>query len=539
MDRYDGFHDFVVARGGALSRTAYLLTGEHHAAEDLVQTALAKAAARWRQIVDQGQPEAYVRRIMVNERITWWRRRPAKPVGYVPDLPGPDEPHQIVDRIALGQALDTLSPRQRTVVVLRFYEDLSEAETAAAMGCSIGTVKSQTHVALGHLRRALPLFAEQAGQYADANAAVATAARRRARRTAVVAALALVPLALGLIVYAALGPAKVPPPLTPTPTSSPRPSLVAPPGSPALPERVPAAGEVLPDLPKDRGVGPASLLRADLDGGVMTVQIAAASGWYRLRIAAPEPHVPTLWLSPDGRWLSWTEQNGQVMLRDLTGTSQRRLAGSPSFWSRSGNWLVIDVPYPADAFGTRLVPLAGGKEYPLARSGRWDDVKGVLDTGEVLSGTADKPGRTSFSLSVTDPRTGRSRHVDVDVSALLKPDDHVLAHADLPVVVPVTDSTAAVLVFTAEDREHRATYVEFSLVDGTAMHRIDLAGHRGSAGISAFPCLQGRDLIWSDGKVLRRAVFGTTTGGAALDLPADGFAYRLPGCRREAAYREG
>ncbi|GAA1393568.1 SigE family RNA polymerase sigma factor [Catellatospora coxensis] len=140
MDRYDGFHDFVVARGGALSRTAYLLTGEHHAAEDLVQTALARAAARWRQILEQGEPEAYVRRIMINERITWWRRRPARPVAQVPDRPGPDEPHQILDRISLGQALDTLTPRQRTVVVLRFYEDMSEADTAAAMGCSIGTV---------------------------------------------------------------------------------------------------------------------------------------------------------------------------------------------------------------------------------------------------------------------------------------------------------------------------------------------------------------------------------------------------------------
>ncbi|MFD0597323.1 hypothetical protein ACFQZ4_37760 [Catellatospora coxensis] len=162
----------------------------------------------------------------------------------------------------------------------------------------------------------------------------------------------------------------------------------------------------------------------------------------------------------------------------------------------------------------------------------------MLDTGEVLRGTDDQPGKTAFSLSLTDPGTGRSRRIDVDVSALLKPDDHVLGLADLPVIVPVTGSTAAVLVFTTEDRGHRATYVEFSLLDGTAMHRIDLSGHRGSAEISAFPCLQGRDLIWSDGKVLRHAVFGTTTGGAALELPADGFAYHLAGCRREAGYRK-
>ncbi|MFD0594235.1 SigE family RNA polymerase sigma factor [Catellatospora coxensis] len=163
MDRYDGFHEFVVERGGALSRTAFLLTGEHHAAEDLVQSALAKAATRWRQIMDYGQPEAYIRRTMINEQISWWRRRPARPVAEVPERAGPDEPGRVVERVALGQALATLTPRQRTVVVLRFYEDLSEADTAALMGCSVGTVKSQTHLALGHLRRALPRYAEQAG----------------------------------------------------------------------------------------------------------------------------------------------------------------------------------------------------------------------------------------------------------------------------------------------------------------------------------------------------------------------------------------
>jgi RNA polymerase sigma-70 factor (sigma-E family) len=152
MDRYDGFEDFVVARGGALSRTAFLLTGDHHTAEDLVQSALAKAALRWRQIIDGGEPEAYVRRIMVNERISWWRRRTPQPVERLPERAGPDEPHEIVERLALGQALNTLTVRQRTVVVLRFYEDLSEAETAAAMGCSVGTVKSQIHVALNNLR---------------------------------------------------------------------------------------------------------------------------------------------------------------------------------------------------------------------------------------------------------------------------------------------------------------------------------------------------------------------------------------------------
>src|SRR5688572_22464130 len=121
MDRYDGFEEFVVARGGALSRTAFLLTGDHHLAQDLVQSALAKAALRWRQITEHGQPEAYVRRIIVNERISWWRRRPPQPVEWIAERAGPDEPHEIVERLALGQALDTLTPRQRAVLVLRYY----------------------------------------------------------------------------------------------------------------------------------------------------------------------------------------------------------------------------------------------------------------------------------------------------------------------------------------------------------------------------------------------------------------------------------
>ncbi|GIF96792.1 hypothetical protein Cci01nite_18860 [Catellatospora citrea] len=535
MDRYDGFHDFVVARGGALSRTAYLLTGEHHAAEDLVQTALAKAAARWRQIVSQGQPEAYVRRIMINERITWWRRRPARPVAQVPDWAGPDEPHQIVDRITLGQALDTLTPRQRTVVVLRFYEDLSEAETADAMGCSIGTVKSQTHVALGHLRRALPLFAEQAGQYADAGAAVATAGRRRARRTAAVAALALIPFVLGLlVVYTSLGPAPVPPPVTgtPSPTVTAGPSPATPAGAPPLPTSVPAAGATLPDLPADRGVGRASLIRAHrFDDGGTTLQIAATSGWYQLRIPVDSPE---LLLSPDGRWLAWIDHDQQAVMRDLTGTDQQRLPGRPLAWSPTGNWLVVQAHNSARP---QLVPLAEGKARQLAATNRWNNVKGVLDSGEVLRGTDARPGRTGFPLAIEDPVTGRTRRIDVELATLLKPDEHALGIGNLPVIVPLTGSTAAVQI----EYQNNATvvaYIEFSLEDGAALRRIDLTGRAGVEKRTSNPCLKGRDLIWSDGRVLRQAVYGTTADGASLDMPHDGFSYLLAGCRREAAYQE-
>lgn len=162
VDRYEGFREFVQNRGQALSRTAYLLCGDHGAAEDLVQSALAKTAARWPTVRAAGSPEAYVRRVMVNERISWWRRRRhvEHPTGDLPERPSPgDESERVVRRITVAAALAQLAPRQRAVIVLRFYEDLSEAEAAAALGCGVGTVKRQTHDALARLRRIAPELA--------------------------------------------------------------------------------------------------------------------------------------------------------------------------------------------------------------------------------------------------------------------------------------------------------------------------------------------------------------------------------------------
>ena len=156
MDRYSGFAEFVGARQMALSRTAYLLTGDHHAAQDLVQAALVKTATHWPRVLAGGDPEAYVRRVMINENISSWRRRVPRPVATVPDRPVADEAGRTESRLAVAAALRQLPPRQRAVVVLRFYEDLSEAETASLLGCSVGTVKSQTHDALVRLRRLVP-----------------------------------------------------------------------------------------------------------------------------------------------------------------------------------------------------------------------------------------------------------------------------------------------------------------------------------------------------------------------------------------------
>ncbi|MGW6281040.1 SigE family RNA polymerase sigma factor [Kribbella sp. NPDC055071] len=143
------FDAFVAARSTALLRTAYLLTRDHALAEDLVQTALAKAWFHWSRI-QADDPEPYVRRILVTTYASWWRRRwtGEVPTAELPESPTP--PRE--DGFDLWDALGRLPRRQRVVVVLRFYEDLSEAETARVMGTSPGTVKSQTSKALAKLR---------------------------------------------------------------------------------------------------------------------------------------------------------------------------------------------------------------------------------------------------------------------------------------------------------------------------------------------------------------------------------------------------
>jgi RNA polymerase sigma-70 factor (sigma-E family) len=148
------FDEFVRARHAALLRFAHLLTGDPHAAADLVQEALEKAGLRWRSIRRQDAPESYVRRSILNSHINHGRRRRREHlVADAPDARGrDDEPRDD----ALWRLLATLPPQQRAVLVLRFYEDLSEAETARVLGCAIGTVKSNTSRALARLRAALP-----------------------------------------------------------------------------------------------------------------------------------------------------------------------------------------------------------------------------------------------------------------------------------------------------------------------------------------------------------------------------------------------
>jgi RNA polymerase sigma-70 factor (sigma-E family) len=146
----ESFDAFVLARSRRLVRTAYLLTQDHALAEDLVQTALAKAWFAWSRI-EGGDPEPYVRKIIVNTYASWWRRRWN---GEEPSAELPETATLLAaeERTDVWQALQRLPRRQRAVVVLRYYEDLTEAETARILGCTTGTVKSQTSKAFAKLR---------------------------------------------------------------------------------------------------------------------------------------------------------------------------------------------------------------------------------------------------------------------------------------------------------------------------------------------------------------------------------------------------
>jgi RNA polymerase sigma-70 factor (sigma-E family) len=150
------FTEFVTGRWAALYRTSYLLTGNRHDAEDLLQNALANTYAGWSRIRDRGATEAYVRRALVNAASRGWSKRGRSvPTEDVPD-PGHDGGITgLADNAALWRAVCELPPRMRATLVLRYYEDLSEAETAKALDCSLGSVKSQTHHALKRLRAAL------------------------------------------------------------------------------------------------------------------------------------------------------------------------------------------------------------------------------------------------------------------------------------------------------------------------------------------------------------------------------------------------
>ena len=153
---YTSFAAFAQACQPRLQRAAFLICGDKHLAEDLLQSALVKVALRWRQL-SHGQPEAYLRTILYRDAVSWWRRQRREfPVAQVPEQRTADGSDAAQLRIVFAQALARLTPKQRAVLVLRFFEDCSEARTAEVLGVAVGTVKSQTAVALRRLRELAP-----------------------------------------------------------------------------------------------------------------------------------------------------------------------------------------------------------------------------------------------------------------------------------------------------------------------------------------------------------------------------------------------
>jgi RNA polymerase sigma-70 factor, ECF subfamily len=170
------FREFVAARSAALLRTAYLLAGDWATAEDLLQTALTKTYLAWKRLGEIEAVEPYARRVLVNTATSWWRRRwhGERPTEVLPERPAPDQVEEHVERDALWRHVRALPARQRAILVLRFYEDMSEAQTAALLEISAGTVKSQTFRALNTLRRRLGAEDGDAARRLDAVAQAGT-----------------------------------------------------------------------------------------------------------------------------------------------------------------------------------------------------------------------------------------------------------------------------------------------------------------------------------------------------------------------------
>ena len=164
------FAAYLAARQASLLRTAYLLTGNRHDAEDLVQTAFAKLYLSWDKVRDQGSIDGYVRRILVNEHNSLWRRAWKRREHAQDHTTFDGTVHDEYDEgagTALWDVVQTLPRKARAVVVLRYYEELTEAETAAVLGISVGTVKSQTSRALAALRTRAPQTLDPRGSEED------------------------------------------------------------------------------------------------------------------------------------------------------------------------------------------------------------------------------------------------------------------------------------------------------------------------------------------------------------------------------------
>jgi RNA polymerase sigma-70 factor (sigma-E family) len=156
------YREFVASRHTTLFRVAMLLTGHRQDAEDLLQTALTKLAVHWTRVGRSASVDAYVRKILYHQQISRWRSRRYRSEHVTADPPDTgavgDLAHDSALRVTLATVLGQLTRRQRAVIVLRYFEDLPEAEVAQILGCGVGTVRSQTHRSLARLRVLYPEF---------------------------------------------------------------------------------------------------------------------------------------------------------------------------------------------------------------------------------------------------------------------------------------------------------------------------------------------------------------------------------------------
>lgn len=151
------FTEFVRAHCDSLFRTAYLMTGDYQRAEDVLQSALVRIYQRWPRIDAMASPLAYARKVVLSQASSWWRRRSSheSPMQAVTDRPVDDRADSVAEHDRVWRAVLSLPPRQRAVTVLRYYEDLSEAQIAATLGIAPGTVKSNSHAAMRRLAQLL------------------------------------------------------------------------------------------------------------------------------------------------------------------------------------------------------------------------------------------------------------------------------------------------------------------------------------------------------------------------------------------------
>ncbi|WP_144126909.1 SigE family RNA polymerase sigma factor [Catellatospora sichuanensis] len=388
------FEEYVQARSGHLVRFAHVLCGDLHLAEDLVQDVLAKAYPRWRRIAD-GDPDLYLRRGLIWANSTWWRRRSSREaaVEQPPDTAcGADFAQRHAERSELWHLLATLPRGPRTVLALRFFEDLDDRQIAELMGCSPATVRVHAHRGLAQLRLRLAVPVPGAAQTPPSVPVAAVRRRAAQRRHRGIAAGAA---ALVLIVLALLVPLLLPHTPPPVVTPSPSPSVLPLAPFTAAPAAFPYVPTVLPGplagMPSTPAVTDSALVltfadptrlwnslelratdaRPHMPQATETITIGGTSAFLMRGTAWDQGLQLDLWWQRDGRWLQLTSNSlltvaqAQAFAEGLRPgaqpvTSRLRLGLAPAgyqLWSMNPDWICVragtaPATDPASAFDT-------------------------------------------------------------------------------------------------------------------------------------------------------------------------------------------